>query len=686
MILSQKLLSIDRYNEIINESKNISDANIQKLTFELINLKKSFELIINNSVDGYWEWDLISNKTYISESLKEILGAEINEYEGNFIETENLVHPFDRDIRNQIINDSLSDFSDYTFEYRLLCKDHKYYYFLAKGTYLKDENGKAIKLVGSLININNQKINQQELRLKDYVIKNTLTPVVWLNKDGNFVNANKAYLELVGYTFEELLNLHVKEVDENFSEEIWKDHWIDLKANKTLFLVAKSKGKDGTYIDIQITANYVKIDDIELNCAFVQDITEKLKLEKEIIESGIRFQKLLNDIPNIAIHGYDKDGNIFYWNNASEKLYDYTKEEAINSNIFELVTPVEFREKIIKERNYMFENKTTFPNKEAIVQNKSGEKINVLSTNSYLELNENTQHLYCFDVDLTEINTARNQIKDLVDELTNKNSELETIIKDKDKLFSIIAHDLRSPLSGFMALTKELSENLDNLEESEIQEFTTVLNISSENVYNLLENLLNWSQFQRGLINCQPEEIYFNYIITSNVNLLSKKINDKNITVINKSDGPHLFSADLQMNNTIIRNLLTNAIKFSYPNSVIEIGVIDVDINRDIDSGNDQKLDKKLNEKDKHFIEKYYKKNHFTFYIKDFGMGMPENIINNLGIFSNKTKRYGTLNESSSGLGCVITYDFVRAHNGNIFVESEEEKGSTFIIQLPNKK
>ncbi len=686
MILSQKLLSIDRYNEIINESKNISDANIQKLTFELINLKKSFELTINNSVDGYWEWDLISNKTYISESLKEILGAEINEYEGNFIETENLVHPFDRDIRNQIINDSLSDFSDYTFEYRLLCKDHKYYYFLAKGTYLKDENGKAIKLVGSLININNQKINQQELRLKDYVIKNTLTPVVWLNKDGNFVNANKAYLELVGYTFEELLNLHVKEVDENFSEEIWKDHWIDLKANKTLFLVAKSKGKDGTYIDIQITANYVKIDDIELNCAFVQDITEKLKLEKEIIESGIRFQKLLNDIPNIAIHGYDKDGNIFYWNNASEKLYDYTKEEAINSNIFELVTPVEFREKIIKERNYMFENKTTFPNKEAIVQNKSGEKINVLSTNSYLELNENTQHLYCFDVDLTEINTARNQIKDLVDELTNKNSELETIIKDKDKLFSIIAHDLRSPLSGFMALTKELSENLDNLEESEIQEFTTVLNISSENVYNLLENLLNWSQFQRGLINCQPEEIYFNYIITSNVNLLSKKINDKNITVINKSDGPHLFSADLQMINTIIRNLLTNAIKFSYPNSVIEIGVIDGDINRDIDSGNDQKLDKKLNEKDKHFIEKYYKKNYFTFYIKDFGMGMPEDIINNLGVFSNKTKRYGTLNESSSGLGCVITYDFVRAHNGNIFVESEEEKGSTFIIQLPNKK
>lgn len=224
MILSQKLLSIDRYNEIINESKNISDANIQKLTFELINLKKSFELIINNSVDGYWEWDLISNKTYISESLKEILGAEINEYEGNFIETENLVHPFDRDMRNQIINDSLSNFSDYTFEYRLLCKDQKYYYFLAKGTYLKDENGKAIKLVGSLININNQKINQQELRLKDYVIKNTLTPVVWLNKDGNFVNANKAYLELVGYSLEELLSLNINDIDKYANEFPWDEH------------------------------------------------------------------------------------------------------------------------------------------------------------------------------------------------------------------------------------------------------------------------------------------------------------------------------------------------------------------------------------------------------------------------------------------------------------------------------
>jgi signal transduction histidine kinase len=258
--------------------------------------------------------------------------------------------------------------------------------------------------------------------------------------------------------------------------------------------------------------------------------------------------------------------------------------------------------------------------------------------------------------ELVELNLE--QKKSLLEQLEITNHKLNDIINEKDKLFSIIAHDLRSPLSGFMALSKELSDNIEDLSTEQIVEFANSLKNSSENVYLLLENLLKWSQLQRGTIAFVSEIIYLKYIVDNNISVLLSKSVSKDIELVSYINSETNFIADVNMFNVILRNLLSNAIKFTPRLGKIEIGVVDLD-------------------------SKYYTNENITIYIKDSGIGIPKDMIEDLFKVNSKNYRNGTENESSSGLGLVLCKEFVAKHNGNIYVESIENIGTTFFVSLP---
>jgi signal transduction histidine kinase len=216
-----------------------------------------------------------------------------------------------------------------------------------------------------------------------------------------------------------------------------------------------------------------------------------------------------------------------------------------------------------------------------------------------------------------------------------------------------------------MSLAKELSEHLDELTKEQIYEFAKSMKESSENVYNLLENLLKWSQFQRGIIEFTPEITFFNFIVDSNIEIIKAKAKQKNIEVINKITTNFTILADVKMLNLILRNLLSNAVKFTRKGGLIEVGQINQnDLSSDFDSLNLQP-------------------GSFTFYIKDNGIGMPDNIKNNLFRLDYNVSRQGTDNEPSTGLGLVLCKEFVDIHKGKIWIESKENVGTTFYINIP---
>ncbi len=236
--------------------------------------------------------------------------------------------------------------------------------------------------------------------------------------------------------------------------------------------------------------------------------------------------------------------------------------------------------------------------------------------------------------------------------IIRKNEELNELNSTKDKLFSIIAHDLKNPFTALMNLTMVLKDYKDSMSDDEFDKITFNIHNAAENTYNLLENLLIWAKSQMNGIEYKPTsnnlyEMAYNNIV--NVNSSAK---EKNIDIINNISKKINIECDRNMIDTVIRNLLTNAIKFSNANSNVTIDAKET-------------------------------QGSIKIYVTDEGVGMPENVKNKLFKIENSFSTKGTNNEKGTGLGLIISKEFVDIHNGNITVESEINKGSTFTFSLP---
>lgn len=241
----------------------------------------------------------------------------------------------------------------------------------------------------------------------------------------------------------------------------------------------------------------------------------------------------------------------------------------------------------------------------------------------------------------------------LVEDLTQTKEKLEKINSEKDKFFSIIAHDLRSPLSSFVGLTKMMSEEFDSFEQEELQEMIVELRNSSSNVYKLLENLLEWSRLQRGVTKFEPETIDLPQLIEQNIALHKEAANLKNIKLINTIQTNCYIEADVTMLNTVMRNLLSNAIKFTPRNGEVKVGAY---------PGEDNKF--------------------VVVYVQDTGIGIEKETIDKIFSIEHKVNRPGTEGEPSSGLGLLLCKEFIERHEGKIWVESEVGKGTTFYFTM----
>lgn len=243
------------------------------------------------------------------------------------------------------------------------------------------------------------------------------------------------------------------------------------------------------------------------------------------------------------------------------------------------------------------------------------------------------------------------------EEIILKSELLEAMNAEKDKFFSIIAHDLRSPLSAFVAATQILTEEIQTMDTQEIKKIVLSMKSSAANIYTLLENLLEWSRLRRGGLDFIPEKLNLNEKINDCIDVLSESARKKEIQIIVSIPSELEIYADNHMLDTIIRNLVSNAIKFSIPGGKVIVNA-------------------RLREDQSVEIE-----------ISDSGIGMSHDLKSKLFKISEKTSRPGTKGEPSTGLGLLLCKEFIEKHNGKIWAESEPGIGSTFYFTLvPGKK
>lgn len=238
-------------------------------------------------------------------------------------------------------------------------------------------------------------------------------------------------------------------------------------------------------------------------------------------------------------------------------------------------------------------------------------------------------------------------------DLRIKNQELEKINHQKDKFFSIMAHDLRGPFNGFLGLTDVIAHELSSLETDEIQTMGETMYQSANNLFKLLENLLQWSQMEQGLIPYNPQ--VFRLLSFADESLTSEFeiAENKQIDVVMDIPKDIFVFADPKMLRSILSNLFSNASKFTAKGGNIIIAA------------------------------RYLGNDKVEITIKDTGIGMSVEIQNKLFRFNEQINRKGTDGELSTGLGLFLSKEFVEKHNGKISIESEEGKGSTFRFTVP---
>jgi PAS domain S-box-containing protein len=465
-----------------------------------------------------------------------------------------------------------------------------------------------------------------------------------VNMEKRFVRCNPAFCNFLGYSEEELIGKLISDV--TFPEDVFLGQpemkQIVKMEIESAILEKRYLRKDGSVVWGEIRLSLVR-DEKNSPIFFlpiIQDITNRKRVEEALKESEKHFRELADSITDVFFE-MDTDLRYTYWNKASENLLGIAAESAIGKSMYEILpfTP----DTILAEAAYREVVKTLKPHVFDSVFEYNGKHI-IFEVRVY----PTERGISVFTTDITGRKRAEAEIK-------LKNEELLKTNAEKDKFFSILAHDLRSPFNAFLGLTQMMEEELPVLTLDEIKSYAVSMRKSANMLFHLLETLLEWSRMQRGLISYKPETVHLFNEISAGIELVRDAASKKLIEIRQDIPDTLFIKADAPMLESVMRNLMFNAIKFTPPNGEITLAA------------------KKISD------------TMVQISVSDTGIGMDQHLINKLFQLDEQTHRKGTEGEPSTGLGLIICKDFVEKHGGTIWAESKVGKGSTFYFTIPSE-
>ncbi len=371
----------------------------------------------------------------------------------------------------------------------------------------------------------------------------------------------------------------------------------------------------------------------------MHDTSLQRRAEIERFETEERFRVVFENAP-FGLMYYDNNGIIELCNEYFISLLGSAEDRLIGLSLLHLEDKrlVNIVKKTLEGRKAVFEGRYTSQTGSKSVYIKAVFKP-LMSKNNVVEGG------LCIVEDVSSRKAAETRIN-------KTNTELKKLNAEKDRFFSILAHDLRSPFSSFLGYTDILEESLDTMSQDMLRSIVSSLKESANNLYSLLENLLQWSRMQQGSVDYFPEELEVKDSILACIEPMISFANNKAIDVRYDLPKDIKVYADQKMFDTIIRNLFTNAVKFTSREGSILISA------------------------------SAEGKDHVEIRFSDTGIGMSSDMVNNIFRVDKKTSRTGTEGELSSGLGLILCKEFVDLHGGSISLKSREGKGTSFFIKL----
>ena len=509
-------------------------------------------------------------------------------------------------------------------------------------TYLKNIESQLISA--------KERAEESEMKFREMA---RLMPQIIFETDtiGRLTYANKQAHNILGYPedFQILglssLDFYIPEDRKRAVENIQRKLQGQAEGNNEYTMIRK----DGSLIDVLVFSNPITKDNKVIGLrGVIVDITQR-KMSEELLRESERKYRLLAENSSDVIWTLDNEFRFTYISPSIYSLRGYTPEEAMRESIGDTMPPHSLKivQDAIAKGHELDEDSRFLPVQVEIEQYHKNGGLVWVGISVQIMLNEKGEQ-----IGLIGISRDITQRKQAEEALRKNEYLLRELNAQKDKFFTIISHDLKSPFNAIYALSQHLVDQMQEKDYEGVEQYASFIEESSKRAMNLLTNLFEWSQAQSGRMAFEPEPFELVEFIEENSRLYEDIAREKSVKVIGRLPNRLLVHADKHMVSTIIRNLITNAIKFSHPGSEVIIAA-----------------------------ERGHKE--VTVLIKDNGVGIPNERLKKLFRIDETESTKGTANEKGTGLGLIICKEFVDKHGGRIWVESQLGKGTTFYFTLP---
>lgn len=470
----------------------------------------------------------------------------------------------------------------------------------------------------------------------------SVDPIIITDINFKTIAANPALEKLIGYNSDELRSFTFPP-NTSFDASLIKN-WLDkCKSGEGVSeFETYINSRTGNSIPVSMTISPIKNAKGELRYIsfWLRDISERKRIQEALRISEERMRLLLQSAEDIVLM-QDLEGNVLYYNGATKygltpgevvgrSLYDFFEKDlasVLGKHVMEVAST---SKALISEDEFIWQGeKLCFSNLLSPVKDESGKTIAV-----------------------TIISRNITDKKKAEDALIESKIKLQEMNASKDKFFSIVAHDLKSPFQGLIGFSNLLLEDYKSLDREEIREYVENINSSTKNLYKLIENLLEWSRIQTGRKEYFPQKIDLYETVESEMRLFKNNAVNKNITLTNLVSAETRVTADKNMLTSILENLLSNAIKFTRTGGEIKI----------------------FNNHVNNMIEVV---------VQDNGVGIRPDDLQKLLRIDQQHSTEGTAQERGTGLGLMLVKEFIEKQNGTIRIESELNAGTSVIFTLP---
>ena len=529
---------------------------------------------------------------------------------------------------------------------------HPQYYKTYKFPF-PDVSGNEGDMVGAIaFNITKRKQLEEELYQSEAQFKqafeHSLIGMALISPEGRWKRVNKSLCQILGYSEKEMKQLSIQDIthpdDLANSVDILNDLATARIGEKKLEKRYVHKNGDAIWVVIAVTMLYDSSGGPLHYVSQIEDITKRKEIENDLVLSEKKYRTIFENVQDV-FYQTDQEGLVREISPSIEQHSGYHRSEIIGKPVSNFYYYPQDRERIIENlriNGFVIDFEVRLKTK--------NEELRYASVNARLIVENGV--IIGTEGSMRDVTTRKfheNALKALNTELTASNEQ-------KNKLLSIIGHDLRNPISGSLQLLDLTLTDFESSSADDVHSYLSMMRGELSNANNLLEDLLTWAKSQFNAVSFNPVQIkYLSNLIGKCIQTILPMAVKKNIEIVHSVKGDFILHADIAMLETIIRNLLTNAVKFTNVGGMVTVKAF----------GDDKGV---------------------KFSIKDTGHGIPKDKLTELFDKNSNYTTYGTAGEKGTGLGLSLCYDFVLKHGGQLWVESEEGIGTTFYFTVPEQK